>query len=181
MTVTPTPGADITCTFTNTQSGSITIQKTSLGGDATFGITEPTLGNRNVTTTNGSGSVTYTGVAPGSYDFDESPLAGWVAGDFGGACAADGTVTFAAGQTLTCTLTNTRLGSITIQKSAVGGDANVRDHRTDAGEPGRHDDERIGVGDLHRCRAPAPTTSTSHRWLAGWRVISAERAPRMGR
>ena len=119
VTVTPIPGQTVACTFTNTKLGSITIDKTAAGGDATFEITEPTLGGQNVTTTRGTGTVTYANVLPGTYDFGETPLPGWIAGDFGGSCAANGTITIVAGQAATCSITNTRQATISVTKATA--------------------------------------------------------------
>ena len=41
----------------------------------------------------------------------EAPHADYTAGDWGGDCAADGTVTLALDETATCTITNTFFGS----------------------------------------------------------------------
>ena len=116
VTVTPKPGQTVTCTFTNTKLGSIRVDKTANGGDAIFGITESTLGNRTITTKGGTGTVTYANVPPGRYDLGESPLDGWVAGTFGGDCGADGIITIAAGQNSTCSITNTKQATVTIKK-----------------------------------------------------------------
>ncbi len=97
VTVTPPPGADITCTFTNTESGTITIDKTALGGDGAFQIKQPTLGNQTIATIGGVGSITYANVLPGSYTFGETPVAGWTQGPFGGDCGPSGTVSVTPG------------------------------------------------------------------------------------
>ena len=102
----------LTCTVTNTQLATIAIQKTTVGGDGSFTFDEPVLGQRSVTTVAEVGSVSYTDVAPGTYTFSEAPVDGWVAGQFGGNCAADGTVTVVAGESATCTIANTKLASI---------------------------------------------------------------------
>ena len=122
VTVTPVPGQIVACTFTNTKLATITIEKSTVGGDATFTFTEPTLGSQSVATSAGSGSATFANVAPGAYTFAETPQAGWAAGPFAGSCDATGTVTVTAGQAATCTFTNTGLASITIDKTTVGGD-----------------------------------------------------------
>jgi hypothetical protein len=119
VTITPNPGDDLTCTFTNTKLGSITIQKTTLGGDGTFGFTEPTLGSAAVTTSGGTGTTSYTFAAPGTYHLHEVPLAGWTSGTFGGDCAADGTVTFTAGSTAVCSITNTKLATIKVDEVSL--------------------------------------------------------------
>ena len=78
-----------------------------MGGDDTFTITEGALGSKAITTTLGNGSTTYENVPPGTYTFGENAPAGWVNGGFGGDCAADGSITVGAGDTKTCSLTNT--------------------------------------------------------------------------
>ena len=47
-----------------------------------------------------------TEVEPGAHTASETNLEGYAAGDWGGDCAADGTVTLAAGEDKTCTITN---------------------------------------------------------------------------
>jgi hypothetical protein len=117
--VTPVPGDNVTCTFTDTKLATIAIQKTAAGGDGTFDITEPTLGTNSITTSGGSGSATYDDVPPGSYTFAETPLVGWFASPFGGDCGATGSITVSAGQAATCTITNAREATIVIQKKTV--------------------------------------------------------------
>ena len=71
----------VTCTYTNTKRGTIIVNKTTVGGDATFAYT--TTGGDgfpagfNITTSGGAGSQTYTNIVPGTYSVAESPLAGW--------------------------------------------------------------------------------------------------------
>ena len=116
VSVTPKPGQAVACVLTNTKLGSITVDKTSVGGDATFGFTEATLGPKSVTTTAGAGTVTYSDVPVGTYDLDETALAGWTSGSFGGDCGADGTITVGIDQDLTCSITNTARATIVIDK-----------------------------------------------------------------
>jgi nucleoid-associated protein YejK len=124
VTITPAPGATVSCVFTDTKLATITIAKTAVGGDATFTITEPTLGSQSVTTSGGTGSASFVDVAPGTYALAETPLAGWSAGPFGGACTSSGTVVVSAGANVTCTITNTKLASISIDKvTAPSGDS----------------------------------------------------------
>src|SRR5262249_30506265 len=127
------------CTFINEKSGtgSITIAKTTLGGDGTFefiGFMDFTI-----TTMSGSGSQTFTDLAPGTYAVREPQsvhLAGWEVTDIqctGAATPAvislpahSATITLAAGENVVCTFTDTKTGSITINKSTVGGDDSFR-------------------------------------------------------
>jgi hypothetical protein len=119
VSVTPVPGDNVTCVFTDTKLATITIQKTATGGDGTFDITESALGTRSITTGAGTGSATYDNVPPGSYAFAETPIAGWLAGPFGGDCGATGSITVSPGQTATCTITNAREATIVIRKQTV--------------------------------------------------------------
>ncbi|MEM4302033.1 MAG: hypothetical protein QW570_08030, partial [Candidatus Caldarchaeum sp.] len=134
-TITLTPGAVVTCTFVNEkQLGTIVIEKTALGGDDTFSYTStiPSNSTFQITTSGGSGSQTFANLVPGSYNVTESaPPAGW---DFTSLVCVDpdngttvagptATIDLDAGETVTCTYTNTKRGTIVIEKSAVGGDA----------------------------------------------------------
>jgi len=127
------------CTFINEKSGtgSITIAKTTLGGDGTFefiGFMDFTI-----TTVTGSGSQTFANLDPGTYTVRELlgvRLAGWEVTDIqctGAATPAvislpahSATITLAAGENVVCTFTDTKTGSITINKSTVGGEGSFR-------------------------------------------------------
>ena len=125
VTVTPAAGADVTCTFTNThtsEQGSITIVKTTSGGDGTFTFNTTGLAPIDVTTTGGTGTGTFAAVPPGSHQIIETVPTGWVAGDFGGDCDATGAIDVEPGQNATCTITNSRTGVLRIVTTALGGD-----------------------------------------------------------
>jgi hypothetical protein len=126
-------GATTTCTATNTKRSSITINKTAIGGNDTFGYTGSggaPVGNFNITTVAGSGTQQFDNVPPGGpYTIVENaPPAGW---DFSNlVCGAGGsvnlgtrtaTITVPAGGNVTCTYTNTKRGAIKIVKNTVGG------------------------------------------------------------
>src|SRR5258706_320263 len=117
-------GEDVTCTFTNTKNGSVTIKKVMVGGTGTFTFTGAPAG----TISANNGTITQS-VAPGSYSSTETVPAGWAltgivcddgdsAGNTGNATA---TFNLSAGENVTCTFTNTKNGSITIKKVMVGG------------------------------------------------------------
>ncbi len=114
VTVAPAPGDVVDCTFTNTELGSITIQKTAIGGDGSFDVADGNLGGKTITTSGGAGSATYSGVMPGTYTFGEAPTAGWTQGPFGADCGPSGTIVVAAGEDATCTVTNTKLATINV-------------------------------------------------------------------
>ena len=134
-TITLTPGATVTCTFVNEkQLGTIVIEKTAVGGDDTFDYTATGTGlpgSFQITTSGGSGSQTFASLVPGSYTVTESaPPSGWdftslVCVDPDGGTTVVGqtaTIDLDAGETVTCTYTNTKRGTIVINKNTVGGD-----------------------------------------------------------
>lgn len=129
-----TAGAAILCTFTNSTAtpDSITIIKNAIGGDNTFAFTETGLGGGsfNITTISGSNNTQFTGLAPGSYTVNETPVpTGWSLTDLqcSGATTpavitgGQAVITLAAGDAVVCTYTNTAQSSITINKTALGG------------------------------------------------------------
>jgi len=73
----------------------------------------------------------------GAHTAAETLLAGYAAGDWGGDCAADGSVTLALGQDATCTITNDDVAaSLTLVKTVVndnGGTAEASDWTLSAG------------------------------------------------
>ena len=122
----------VVCTFTNTRkSGSFVITKAAVGGDATFGFTGSGATVPDVfqiTTSGGSGSVTYNNVPTGSYAVNEAGLPdGWdfsslQCSDPSGNTTVDGTtasIEVEQNETVNCIFTNTRRGSITITKSVA--------------------------------------------------------------
>ncbi|HXF04975.1 MAG TPA: choice-of-anchor Q domain-containing protein [Blastocatellia bacterium] len=129
-----TMDADKMCTATFVQKGTIVIQKTAIGGNGTFNFTRND-NSFSIMTSDGSGSQSF-GLAPGTYTFTESTLpTGWAFQDL--VCQLTtgtnseteinlttrmATIMLAAGETVICTFTNIKLGSITIIKEAVPDD-----------------------------------------------------------
>lgn len=122
-------GENVTCTFTDTKRGAIIVQKQVLGTDATFNFTGSQAFS--IATQGGAGvdNSTFASVAPGTYTITESALAHY---SLTGLACADptsdsttnlgtltATVNLAAGETVTCTFTNTQLATLTIIKQAV--------------------------------------------------------------
>src|SRR5699024_6450897 len=126
------PGQSVTCSFTNAKRPTVTVEKTSVGGDGTFGFTltpvDPDSGDpagdavpQDVVTSDGSGSASWgpEGLTPsGTYTLAETAQDGWVS-EFeqctvGGEpieVAADGlavTFTAAPGADIECAFTNTK-------------------------------------------------------------------------
>jgi hypothetical protein len=122
VTVDVAPGENVTCTFTNTQEGSVTIEKQTLpdGSTRTFHFGGD-LGSFDLTD---GGSHTADGLLPGDYSVAETVPAGWdltgLECSDGSQRAADGvTIDLAAGEHVTCTFTNTQRGSLTVVKQTL--------------------------------------------------------------
>jgi carboxypeptidase family protein/prealbumin domain-containing protein len=112
----------VTCTFTNVQRGTIIVQKTANGGDATFAFTSQTLGNFNISTSSGSGSRQFEEVVPGPYAVAESAKTGW--DPRSATCTGGNTpaaISVGAGQTVTCTFVNDKRGTASVRKTVSGG------------------------------------------------------------
>jgi hypothetical protein len=144
VTIDLAPGEDVTCTFINTEQGSITIIKDVVpNGGQDFGFTATGTGVANFdldddgTDANPlSNDRPFTGLNPGLRTFAEVPVAGWTLSNIVCTGATASTVSiggdevFNAGETaivvdlapgehVVCTFTNTEQGSISIVKDAV--------------------------------------------------------------
>jgi uncharacterized repeat protein (TIGR01451 family) len=128
------PAEDVVCTFTNKAvPASIVLNKTSVGGDGTFGFTLDGIVDiaLPVTTTNGSGSTGQVALVPGtSFTISENnPGAAWIAGSLscsvlhaGAQVAVAEPLTFSVlpGDAITCSITNTKKGTVIIVKNVAG-------------------------------------------------------------
>jgi len=140
-TITLPPGGLVECTYTNTKRSSITIIKNSVGGNATFPFTTTGAGFTlaSLTTSNGTISQTFSDLAAGSYSITEGTTAGWNFTSLscsGGVVQINGTtanITLNAADAVTCTYTNTKQGTITINKKTVNGDGTFDFTTTGAG------------------------------------------------
>jgi hypothetical protein len=137
----------VTCVFTNTGLGSITIRKQTVGGFGEFTITdvdEVSGGSSfDITTSQGTNPAAHTAfsnLVAGTYNFSETAPLGWVltdiscTGDTDDGTAYGGTGSFTAGDTavavdldpgeaIVCTFTNTKPGRIDITKTDDAGNA----------------------------------------------------------
>jgi hypothetical protein len=121
-------GETVTCTFVDRiVRGKIVVVKQTIGGDDTFTFTSDTLTppTFTLTTVGGTASREFDELMPGTYDVAESePPPGWrlatVYCDDGSEPSA---ISLDAGETVTCTFTDTMTGKIVVVKNAVGGDA----------------------------------------------------------
>jgi hypothetical protein len=118
--VTVPPGATATATFTNTDLGTLIIDKITTGDDSTFDytISPPAGGTASVaiTTVGGTGSVTIPNVVSGIYNIIEAGQTGWTG-------TTGVSIDVPPGATATATFTNTDLGTLIIDKTALGGDS----------------------------------------------------------
>src|ERR1019366_7906547 len=111
-----------TCTFTNTQQGSITVVKNTVGGNGAFAFTSNFGLTSPLTTVAGTVSQTVGGLtAGGAYSVSETVPAGWTQTSAACTNGTPAAITVPAGATTTCTFTNTQQGSITVVKNTVGG------------------------------------------------------------
>ena len=155
------PGGSADCTYYNVRKPSLTVTKSVVPASDTgsFGLqidgqTKATGGNGTTT-----GAVL---VGVGAHTVSELGANGTALGNYsavyGGDCDASGHVTLAAGDAKVCTITNTRIPTLTVQKvllpAADTGTFGLQiDGQTKAtGGNGSHDRRR-------RCRRSAPTAS----------------------
>lgn len=125
---TPTPGEALTCRITNTKRGNIVIAKTAVGGDGVFDFTGTAAGSID-TATNATDSYTLANVLPIQYSATETAVVGWDltaltcndSDSTGDLVTATATINVSPGETVTCTYTNTKRGTITIDKVVVPG------------------------------------------------------------
>ena len=134
-TITLAAGANVKCTFTNTQEGSITINKVTVPAsheqDFAFtttgtGLSGFTLDTDGADNTH-SNTTTVSGLSPGEYTVTESAVTGWDLTDL--VCGTGGatdkpnrkaTITLPAGGSVTCTFTNTQRASLELAKRDGG-------------------------------------------------------------
>ena len=127
VSLTLAPGEDVTCTFTNTKAGSITIIKDAVPDDAqdfayTGNITACTSftldddGNN----ANGTSNTKVCTVEAGTYNVAETPVTGWTQTS---ATCDDGSpvtaIAVSAGENVTCTFVNTKQAKLHIVKSTL--------------------------------------------------------------
>jgi hypothetical protein len=113
-------GETVTCTFTNTQNGTVIVKKVMVGGTDTFSFT----GTPNGTISANNGTISAS-VAPGAHTSAEGAVSSWdltgIVCDDGDSAGAGTTATFnvSPGETVTCTFTNTKKPTLTVNKILV--------------------------------------------------------------
>jgi len=121
--------AAVTCIFTNSRQGSITVVKNTGGGDATFPFTFTGTGAQpfSIATSGGAGQRALGSFPVGTYTIAETVPAAWDRSTVvctGNTSVAGGTatITLGAGDNVTCTYSDIARGTIEISKATVGGD-----------------------------------------------------------
>ena len=158
-------GETVTCTFTNTKRGSITIVKNTTGGDGTFNYTS-NFGVSSLTTTGGTVSQTVDNLVPGSnYNISETVPTGW---DLDTASCTNGTIgaiTVVSGQNTTCTFSNIKRATIIVKKVMVGGTDDFNFTGSPAGTIS------VSGNTIQSTVVPGQYVSTENP-LAGWDLTS---------
>ena len=152
-------GETVTCTFTNTKHGEVIVKKVMIGGTDSFSFTGTPNGSISV-----DGGTIAQEVSAGQYVSTETAKAGWDltgvscsdSNSVGSVADSDATFNVAPGETVTCTFTNTKRGTIIVEKQtspkgAVGSFAFTGDAAGSIGDGGQ-----IVVNDLK----PGTYTST---------------------
>lgn len=123
VNITLASGEAADCTFTNTRRGSLTIVKNTVGGDGSFAFTGAQDFQIQTASGTGQNTTAFASVAPGSYAVTETVPTGWNLtaltcsnGSTTSLANATASVTIAAGESVVCTFTDTKLGSIRIVK-----------------------------------------------------------------
>ncbi len=120
VTVNIVAGVDLTCTFTNSRNGSITIRKNTVGGDGTFAFTSsnPALAGFALTTSGGIATSAKIRVPTGTFVITEVVASGWTLSEItcsGGKSVAtslrekSAEINLSGGENITCTFLNTEV------------------------------------------------------------------------
>ena len=126
-----------TCTFTNTKRGHIVVDKVTdpTGDTQSFDFTAGGTGYGNFSLTDAA-TPNDQEVVPGAYSVSEGSVAGW---DLTSATCDKGetpaSLDVEAGETVTCTFTNTKRGHIKLVKNTVGGNGTFPFTHSIAGLP----------------------------------------------
>lgn len=165
------------------QAGTLTINKTAIGGDGTFGYTVsgPTPSTPSITTSNGSGSTGGTTVNAGTYTVSESTIpANW---SLTNSSCTDGTNTFSptsfsilTGQAITCNFTNTftqPTGTITIVKNTSGGNGTFNFTVTGPTGSSQQISTSGGTGTTGAISVNSGSYSVSETVPSGWTLTSS--------
>ena len=157
-------GETVKCTFNNAKDATVIVKKVMVGGTGTFSYTGTPSGSIAVN----NGTITQN-VAPGAYSSVEGAATGWdltsIACDDSNSTGSVSTRTASfnveAGETVTCTFTNTKLGKVIVKKLMVGDTDTFSYTGTPAG------DISVNEGTISADVAPGQYLSTEAA-KAGW-------------
>lgn len=145
-------GENVTCTFTNTKSPTLTVNKIlNPVGHGNFNLLID--GSIKASSVGNGGTTGQQVVSVGSHTVGEvSSNPSTVLSDYkvtyGGDCSSDGTVTLAAGENKTCTITNVAYGSVLITKDVIPDDSSVWDFTLN-GTGGNYSANDLGNNQSH--------------------------------
>lgn len=98
-------------------SATITLMKTVTNDNGGTAVASDFVPSINGTATNWGTAVT---LVPGSYTASESTISGYSSGDWGGDCAANGSINLGAGQAAVCTIQNDDIAArLTLKKQVI--------------------------------------------------------------
>lgn len=165
-------GETVTCTYTNTKRGHIIVDKVTdpAGDPQSFAFTTGGTGYAGFSLTDAAAPNDQE-LVPGTYSVAEAVPAGW---DLTSAICSDGSavdsIGLSAGETVTCTFTNTKRGSIIVEKQTSPDGAT--DDFTFSGDAAGaiSDGEHIVVGNL----VPRQYTSTEADPGVNWDLGAIE-------
>lgn len=174
------PDDVIDCTYNNEAKGDITVTKEVVNacgdddGQFTLFIDGPVSGDSDKSTKTGGDGTTLTALdlAAGTYAVGENAPGDNYSSSIGGdADCNDGSVNLDAGESVSCTVTNTRRPTVTIVKSVA--DGSTWDLLIDDGGDG-FDDEAVNKGDKGSLGPITITTFDSDTGLFGPVVLGEE-------
>ena len=121
LQVTVSAGENVTCTITNVRKARLTVNKVCQPANDPGNFVLAVNPGNHTNAVGCGGGLGPVQLSPGGYTVSETAGLNTNLGDYvvtiNGACASDGSVTLAAGQSATCTVTNAAGGSIRVTKS----------------------------------------------------------------
>jgi hypothetical protein len=148
------PGETITCTFTNTKREQIIVDKVTVpAGDTQLFTFDPSWSETNFQLADATTPYNSGDLVPGAYSVSETVPAGWDLTDVScvssiGDNETEDDLELDPGETITCTFTNTKLGSIIVEKQTLPDNDLTEFTFTGAAAGVISDGEQIVVSDL---------------------------------
>ncbi len=163
-------GETITCTFTNTKSGNIIVDKVTSpsGSSQSFSFTATGAGYSNFALTDAATPNNQV-VVPGAYTVSEGAVAGWTSD--GGVCdngETPASLDVGAGETVTCTFTNTQQQGHIIVNKVTNPAADPQSFNFVAGGTGYNSFSLTDAATPNDQTLNAGSYSVSEGAVAGW-------------